>query len=108
MSMPGADRRLYPRKNTHGAIRAWMCEMHGSPERCQVFEISRKGVLVGCACNLGLRTIVQFAFAYDRGMNETRLFRRWMRVVRRTATGFALVFVDRPPVPRGMRQRSPR
>jgi hypothetical protein len=85
-----------------------MCETHGIPERCQVFEISRRGVLVACGCNLGLRTIVQFAFAYDRGMNEIRLFRRWMRVVRRTANGFALVFVDQPPDAQRTRRRSPR
>lgn len=73
-----------------------MCRIYSGPQRCHVVEVSRKGVLVRCARELPLGTVIQIAFAYDRDANETRLFRRWTRVARHTAEGFALVFVNYP------------
>ena len=84
-----------------------MFEPHRNPERCYVVEVSRKGVLMECPRTLRIGTVFQVAFAYNRGVNETRLFRRWTRVARRTANSIAVVFIDPPPDFGNSRQSAP-
>lgn len=91
---PSTDRRDFPRRDIRGAaIRAWVFTERKRLERCRVVEVSRKGILVKSSQMLRPGARVQIALAYRRGTNTTRLFRRWTRVTRRTANGFAAVFV---------------
>jgi len=94
---PLTDRRGFPRRDIRNAgIRAWLFPELCHRQRCLVVEVSKKGILVKSSQILVPGDILQVAIAYQREAGVTRLLRRWTRVTRQTANGFAAVFISQP------------
>lgn len=106
---PSTDRRSYPRRDTRSAaVQSWVSTAQRNRQRCRIVEISRKGVFVKSTQSLRSGAKVQLFLAYRKGPKVTQLFRRWARVTRCTANGFAAVFVTQKRPSKDSRQNATR
>ena len=89
------ERRRHPRAPVRG-VRAWLRFDGGTREPCRIINVSRKSVLVKTSGLLLPGAIVQLTFARPYGVNVTKVFRRWARVVRSSPYAAAVCFVEAP------------